>query len=146
MDSPSGASSGSHSGKSDGGDIDQRKQRRMISNRESARRSRMRKRKHVNDLTAQVSGLQFENGRIVRSVGLTNQLYLRLEAENSVLRAQLVELSSRLESLNGIISYVNYMNELCKNGAELDGCVNGGDLWDTMHANPPIMTHVDLLM
>ncbi|KAK4789322.1 hypothetical protein SAY86_020641 [Trapa natans] len=87
--------------------MDQRKRKRMISNRESARRSRMRKQKHLDDLRAQLSHLTAENGRLTTAVQATVQIYFAVEAENSVLRAQAAELSHRLESLNEIISIVN---------------------------------------
>ncbi|KAJ8764339.1 hypothetical protein K2173_006079 [Erythroxylum novogranatense] len=87
--------------------MDQRKRKRIISNRESARRSRMRKQKHLDDLTAQVSQLGKENNEIMWNMNVSTQLLLSVEAENSVLRAQLAELSHRLGSLNEIISYVN---------------------------------------
>lgn len=79
----------------------------MQSNRESARRSRMKKQKHLDDLTAQISDLTRRNERILGDLGLTTQRYLNVEAENSVLRAQVTELTHRLDSLNEIISYVN---------------------------------------
>ncbi|KAE8658954.1 putative HIT-type Zinc finger family protein [Hibiscus syriacus] len=62
--------------------MDQRKRRRMESNRESVRRSRT-------------------------SIGFTTQHYINIEAENSVLRAQMMELSQRLESLNEIVDHIN---------------------------------------
>ncbi|XVF67752.1 hypothetical protein PTKIN_Ptkin10aG0147500 [Pterospermum kingtungense] len=116
MASSSGTSSGSGSStiiQSSGSDedlqalMDERKRKRMISNRESARRSRMRKQKHVDDLMAQVTQLRKENHQIITSVSITTQHYLTVEAENSVLRAQANELSHRLESLNEIISFLN---------------------------------------
>ncbi|KAK7341455.1 hypothetical protein VNO80_24385 [Phaseolus coccineus] len=87
--------------------MDQRKRKRMISNRESARRSRMRKQKHLDDLVTQVAQLRKENQQILTSVNITTQQFLSVEAENSVLRAQVGELSHRLESLNEIIEVLN---------------------------------------
>ncbi|KAI9124028.1 hypothetical protein K1719_005328 [Acacia pycnantha] len=114
MASSSGTSSGSSSLiRNSGSDehlqvlMDQRKRKRMVSNRESARRSRMRKQKHLDDLVAQVAQLRNENQKILATVNLTTQQYLTVEAENSVLRAQANELTHRLQSLNEILDFVN---------------------------------------
>ncbi|XP_022762120.1 bZIP transcription factor 11-like [Durio zibethinus] len=90
--------------------MDERKRKRMISNRESARRSRMRKQKHLDDLMVQVTQLRKENHQFITSINITTQLYVNVEAENSVLRAQVNELSHRLQSLNEIISFLNGSN------------------------------------
>lgn len=86
---------------------DERKNKRKESNRESAKRSRMRKQKHVDDMMNQVSRLTKDNSEIVTSINITTQHYLNVEAENSILRAQMGELSQRLQSLNDIISLIN---------------------------------------
>ncbi|TYG63187.1 hypothetical protein ES288_D06G008600v1 [Gossypium darwinii] len=85
----------------------QRKRKRMESNRESARRSRMRKQKHLDELMAQVTQLVKDNNQILTTINFTTQHYINMEAENSVLRAQMMELSQRLESLNEILNYLN---------------------------------------
>ncbi|CAJ1973279.1 unnamed protein product [Sphenostylis stenocarpa] len=82
---------------------DERKNKRKLSNRESARRSRMRKRNHLEDLTKQVSQFTKENREILGTIDMTTQHYLKIEAENCVLRAQMGELGQRLQSLNDII-------------------------------------------
>ncbi|KAL3845267.1 hypothetical protein ACJIZ3_002670 [Penstemon smallii] len=87
--------------------MDQRKRKRMLSNRESARRSRMRKQKHLDDLMAQAEQLKKENNQILTSINVTTQHYVNVEAENSVLRAQMMELTQRLHSLNEILNYIN---------------------------------------
>ncbi|KAL2921642.1 bZIP transcription factor 44 [Bienertia sinuspersici] len=87
--------------------MDERKRKRMQSNRESARRSRMRKQKHLDDLMAQVSNVRKTNNQLLNSINITNQQFVKVEAENSVLRAQMSELSSRLQSLNEIINALN---------------------------------------
>ncbi|KAE9603560.1 putative transcription factor bZIP family [Lupinus albus] len=87
--------------------MDQRKNKRKVSNRESARRCRMRKQNHIDDMMNQVSQLTKDKSEILTSVNITTQHYLNVEAENSILRAQIIELNQRFESLNGIINLIN---------------------------------------
>ncbi|KAI4388984.1 hypothetical protein MLD38_001261 [Melastoma candidum] len=79
--------------------INERKRRRMISNRESARRSRMRKQRHLDELWSQVVWLREENCRL--SEGLTRasevgdvaaQENARLKEEVSILRGMLANM------------------------------------------------------
>ncbi|KAL7155354.1 hypothetical protein ABFS83_03G069500 [Erythranthe nasuta] len=125
------ASSSGNSAGSEGGDLqnvmDQRKRKRMLSNRESARRSRMRKQKHLDDLMAQVNQLKRENGQILTSVNVTNQHYVHVEADNSVLRAQMMELTHRLQSLNEILNYINSSAEIAAAGGGGGSCVFGAE-------------------
>nr|CAD1822884.1 unnamed protein product [Ananas comosus var. bracteatus] len=85
----------------------QRKQKRMLSNRESARRSRQRKQKHLDELMASVNHLQKEKAQILSAIAFTSQHHALLEADNSVLRTQAVELRSRLQSLDHILCFLN---------------------------------------
>lgn len=132
--------------------MEQRKRKRMLSNRESARRSRMKKQKLLDDLTAQVNHLKKENTKIVTSVSITTQHYLTVEAENSVLRAQLDELNHRLQSLNDIIEFLDSNNNnnmgMCSNplvGLECDDFfVNQMNMSYMM--NQPLMASSDALM
>ncbi|KAG2705705.1 hypothetical protein I3760_05G068800 [Carya illinoinensis] len=116
MASSSGTSSGSTLIHNSGSEedlqalMDLRKRKRMISNRESARRSRMRKQQHLDELTAQVAQLRKDNHQIITSVSFTTQQYMTIEAENSILRAQVGELSHRLHSLDEIITVLNASN------------------------------------
>ncbi|KAJ9186540.1 hypothetical protein P3X46_002100 [Hevea brasiliensis] len=118
MPSSSGNSSGSSLLHNSGSEediqllMDQRKRKRMQSNRESARRSRQKKQQHLDKLMSQVTELRKDNNQILTSINITTQHYLNVEAENSILRAQLVELSQRLESLNEILSYINTSNRV----------------------------------
>ncbi|XP_010254730.1 PREDICTED: bZIP transcription factor 11-like [Nelumbo nucifera] len=150
MASSSGTSSGSSTLQSSGSEedlqqvIDQRKQKRMLSNRESARRSRMRKQKHLDDLMAQVAHLRKENNQILTSINITTQHYLTIEAENSVLRAQMEELSHRLQSLNEIINCLNPGNnafETEDSQINTDSFINP---WNLMYLNQPIMASADI--
>ncbi|XAR61720.1 hypothetical protein NMG60_11016222 [Bertholletia excelsa] len=153
MASSSGNSSGSGSNRlqNSGSDedlqhlMDQKKRKRMQSNRESARRSRMRRQKHLDDLIAQVSQIREENNRILAGVSLTTQQYLSVEAENSVLRAQLDELTQRLNSLNDILGYMNTPNNSMYEPELLgipDNFMNNS--WNLMYLNQPIMASPDL--
>lgn len=83
--------------------MDERKRKRMLSNRESARRSRMRKQKQVEDLTNEISKLRGSNERLAHGIKAKEEAYLEMEAANGVLRAQTMELAERLRFLNSIL-------------------------------------------
>jgi len=87
--------------------MEQRRAKRMLSNRESARRSRMRKQRHLDELTAQAAHLRRENAHVATALGLTTQGLLAVDAENAVLRTQAAELAARLGSLNDILACMN---------------------------------------
>ncbi|KAF7804919.1 bZIP transcription factor 53-like [Senna tora] len=93
---------------SEGGDprdvvIDERKRKRMLSNRESARRSRMKKQKLVEDLTNEISRLQCENSQLHQSIKAKEEAYTEIESVNNILRAQTMELTDQLRFLNSIL-------------------------------------------
>ncbi|GLT43131.1 hypothetical protein SLA2020_171020 [Shorea laevis] len=73
------------------------------SNRESARRSRMGKQKQREDLINEITALQNENSQLVQRISTASQRYNEMEAANDVLRAQAMELTERLRSLNSVL-------------------------------------------
>ncbi|KAK8933956.1 Basic leucine zipper 63 [Platanthera zijinensis] len=146
MASCSGTSSGSSSQPPNSGSeefdlqaaIDQKKRKRMLTNRESARRSRLRKQKHQDDLMAQASQLKKDNGQILAVVHLRTQNYLAVEAENSVLRTQMMELTSRLNSLNEILQCIGGESQMMVS----DSFANP---WSFSGLNQPIMAASDMI-
>ncbi|MBA0548668.1 hypothetical protein Golob_019754 [Gossypium lobatum] len=87
-------------------DSDERKRKRMLSNRESARRSRIRKQKQLEDLVNEVSALQKDNSQLSEKINVATQRYAEMECANNVLRAQAMELTERLRSLNSVLHIV----------------------------------------
>jgi len=126
---------------------DQKKRKRMQSNRESARRSRMKKQQHMEDLSNQIEQLKKENNQISTNVGVTTQMYLKVESENEILRVQMAELSNRLQSLNDIIHYIESSNNsLFQETDQLFNDCGFLDNWNTFPVNQPIMASNDMLM
>lgn len=72
--------------------INERKHRRMISNRESARRSRMRKQKHLDELWSQVIWLRNENQQILHRLNHMSDSHDKVVQENVQLREEASEL------------------------------------------------------
>jgi chromosome segregation ATPase len=105
--------------------LEQRKRRRMDSNRESARRSRMRKRKQLEELTAEVDRLKAGRNTAVMALATVNQHVMAIEADNCVLRTQIGELSSRFQALNEIIANMNGINDHSNNANAFDPLYNG---------------------
>ncbi|XP_040369572.1 bZIP transcription factor 53-like [Rosa chinensis] len=78
---------------SDGSVVDDKKRKKMQSNHESAWRSRMKKLKRVDELTAEISQLQISNSQIRQSIDANDKAYSEVEAWNNVMRAQEKELT-----------------------------------------------------
>ncbi|KAK4441831.1 bZIP transcription factor 53 [Sesamum alatum] len=93
-------------------ETDERKRKRKLSNRESARRSRMRKQQHLDELSGQVSQMQEENKKLREKIDGASQLYLNFASENNVLRAQVAELTDRLRSLNSVLQIASEVSGL----------------------------------
>lgn len=83
--------------------VDERKRRRMISNRESARRSRWRKKRHLENLTDQVNRLKVENRDLKNRLGLLVQQCHVAWRENDRLSSEFLALQSRLSDLCSIL-------------------------------------------
>ncbi|KAJ8470823.1 hypothetical protein OPV22_025166 [Ensete ventricosum] len=71
--------------------------KRMLSNRESAIRSRRRKQEHLNELEAQVSQLRVENSSLLKCITNMNQKYNEAAADNRVLKADVETLRARVK-------------------------------------------------
>jgi len=87
--------------------MERRRKRRKESNRESARRSRLRKQQHLDDLTSQVKHLKDQNKQLSLALSITSQNLVAVQAQNSVLQTQKMELDSRLSALTEILCYMN---------------------------------------
>ncbi|TVU09057.1 hypothetical protein EJB05_42497 [Eragrostis curvula] len=108
----SGSSLGTRSSRSEDdldlkAQMENRRKRRKESNRESARRSRLRKQQHLDDLTSQVNQLKDQNKQLGTALRVTNQNLVAVQAQNSVLQTQKMELESRLGSLTEILLFMN---------------------------------------
>ncbi|KAK4798494.1 hypothetical protein SAY86_030820 [Trapa natans] len=83
--------------------MDERKLRRMLSNRESARRSRIRKRKHMENLRNQVNRLRTENQLLVDRLRTLVYGCNRLLAANDLLVSEHVMLQQKLADMREAI-------------------------------------------
>ncbi|XP_009774323.1 basic leucine zipper 43-like [Nicotiana tabacum] len=79
--------------------IDERKKRRMISNRESARRSRMRKQRHLDELWSQVLRLRTENHNLIDKLNQVSDCHERVLQENAELKQEASDLRQMLTHL-----------------------------------------------
>ncbi|XVF17489.1 hypothetical protein REPUB_Repub10bG0127100 [Reevesia pubescens] len=83
--------------------IDERKRRRMISNRESARRSRMRKQKHLENLRNQVNRLRLENRELTNRLRLVLYHCHCVRTDNDRLQSEFSMLQQKLSNIRQIL-------------------------------------------
>ncbi|XP_028772815.1 bZIP transcription factor 53-like [Neltuma alba] len=84
--------------------LDERKRRRMISNRESARRSRMRKQKHLENLRSQVTRFRIQNRELNNRLQFLLHHYNRVITENQWLRSEQTQLRQKLHDITQILA------------------------------------------
>ncbi|XP_055827419.1 bZIP transcription factor 11-like [Solanum dulcamara] len=84
--------------------IKERKRKRMISNRESARRSRKRKQTYLENLRDQSNRLKVENRDLTNRVRLVTGDCQLVERNNEMLRTESILLRQRLEGIREILS------------------------------------------
>ncbi|WOL06552.1 basic leucine zipper 63 [Canna indica] len=78
---------------------EERRKRRMLSNRESARRSRKRKQKHLAELRSRVAHLQSMNRQFLDELNRVMRERDQVRHENEKLRDEETELQKKLENL-----------------------------------------------
>ncbi|XP_062101591.1 bZIP transcription factor 11-like [Humulus lupulus] len=85
--------------------VDERKRRRMISNRESARRSRMRKQRHLENLRNEVNRLRVENRELTNQLRLFSCHFQCVRTENGQLQSEHAALRQKLYDINQILLF-----------------------------------------
>ncbi|CDP01018.1 unnamed protein product [Coffea canephora] len=99
---PSNSTSGSETNRSVYS-VEERKRRRMISNRDSARRSRLRKKKQLEELTNQMNQLKLENTELKNQLCLVSHQYRAVQMDSTRLMAESIDLRQKLANLNQIL-------------------------------------------
>ncbi|MCI30018.1 ocs element-binding factor 1-like, partial [Trifolium medium] len=123
---------------------DERKRKRMLSNRESARRSRMKKQKQLEDLSDEANRLQIENKKLLESIKAKEEACIENIAANGVLRAQTMELTDRLRFLNSILEIAEEVSGFSVEIPEIPDPLL--EPWQIPRPIQPIMASADMFL
>ncbi|XVF21680.1 hypothetical protein REPUB_Repub12eG0111000 [Reevesia pubescens] len=89
---------------------DAKRARRMLSNRESARRSRRRKQAHMNELEAQVGQLRIEHSTLLKRLTDMNLKYDEAAVDNRILKADIETLRAKVKMAEETVKRVTGIN------------------------------------
>ncbi|CAN4111292.1 unnamed protein product [Withania somnifera] len=98
---------------------DVKRVRRMLSNRESARRSRRRKQAHLTELEAQVSQLRVENSSLLKRLTDISQKYNESAVDNRVLKADVETLRAKVKMAEETVKRVTGLTPLFQAMSEI---------------------------
>ncbi|KAK2419247.1 bZIP transcription factor family protein [Trifolium repens] len=98
---------------------DAKRVKRMLSNRESARRSRRRKQAHLTELETQVSQLRSEKSSLLKLLADVNQKYTDSATDNRVLKAQNETLRAKVELAEGRVTKSSGFNPIVNAMSEM---------------------------
>ncbi|KAK8689578.1 hypothetical protein V6N13_088292 [Hibiscus sabdariffa] len=107
---------------------DAKRIRRMLSNRESARRSRRRKQAHLTELETQVSQLRVENANLLRRLTDISQKYNGAAVDNRVLKADVETLRAKVKLVEEAVKRTTGLNHVFHTSPEISTmCVSSFD-------------------
>ncbi|KAJ0232308.1 Basic leucine zipper 63 [Hirschfeldia incana] len=86
--------------------------KRMLSNRESARRSRRRKQAHLSELETQVSQLRVENSKLMKGLTDVTQTFNDAAVENRVLKANIETLRAKVKMAEETVKRLTGLNPM----------------------------------
>ncbi|KFK30861.1 hypothetical protein AALP_AA6G035100 [Arabis alpina] len=89
---------------------DAKKSRRMLSNRESARRSRKRKQEQTSELETQVNELKGEHSSLLKQLSSINHKYDEAAVGNRILKADIETLRAKVKMAEETVKRVTGMN------------------------------------
>ncbi|CAI9770416.1 unnamed protein product [Fraxinus pennsylvanica] len=98
---------------------DTKRMRRMVSNRESARRSRRRKQAHLTEIETQVSQLNGENSSLQKRLSHINNKYNEAAVDNRVLKADVETLRAKVKMAEETVKRVTGLNPLFQAMSEI---------------------------
>lgn len=98
---------------------DTKRMRRMVSNRESARRSRRRKQAHLTEIETQVSQLNGENSSLQKRLSHINSKYNEAAVDNRVLKADVETLRAKVKMAEETVKRVTGLNPLFQAMSEI---------------------------
>ncbi|PIN26585.1 hypothetical protein CDL12_00652 [Handroanthus impetiginosus] len=98
---------------------DAKRMRRMLSNRESARRSRRRKQAHLTELETQVSQLRVENSSLLKRLTDISNKYNESAVDNRVLKADVETLRAKVKMAEETVKRVTGLNPLFQAVSEI---------------------------
>ncbi|KAJ0262325.1 Basic-leucine zipper domain-containing protein [Hirschfeldia incana] len=91
---------------------DVKRARRMLSNRESARRSRRRKQEHMSGLDSQVAQLRGEHSTLLKRLGDMNQKFNNAVVDNRVLKADIETLRTKVKMAEDTVKRMTGVNPM----------------------------------
>ncbi|KDP23661.1 hypothetical protein JCGZ_23494 [Jatropha curcas] len=98
---------------------DAKRVRRMLSNRESARRSRRRKQAHLTELETQVAQLRVENSSLLKRLSDISNKYNDASVDNRVLKADVETLRAKVKMAEETVKRITGLNPLSHSMPEI---------------------------